>query len=298
MKNKGLGKGLAALIGEQNLATNKSNNGELVRTIPIIDISPNEFQPRKIFNNESISDLADSIIEHGVIQPIIVTKIIGTQNYKIVAGERRWRAAQIAGLTEIQAIVRDVVGSDLAEKALIENIQREDLNPVDEAKAYMDLVSKHGYTQEKLAKSLGKNRSHIANMIRIALLPDEVKNYIIAGKISFSHAKVIAGNEKAIELADEIVAKGLNVRQTEHLVKTWSDNKQNLIKAPTNKQNKVVDNDDYKNIADDLTEKLGLRCTIEPNGTRGKIVINYNNFVQLDTIIGLLSASSTSGENK
>lgn len=297
MKNKGLGKGLAALLGEQNLANNKFNEGEIVRTLPIKDIVPNDLQPRKAFNEESLSDLATSIKEHGIIQPIIVSKILGTQQYKIVAGERRWRAAKLAGLTEIQAIVRDLIGANLAEKALIENIQREDLNPIDESQAYIELAEKHGYTQEKLAKSLGKNRSHIANMMRLALLPDQVKNYIISGLISFSHAKVIAGNENVLDLAKEIVAKGLSVRQTEHLAKTGFIAKQDP-KDNIQKSKKLGDNDDYKNISDDLTEKLGLRCIIEPNGTKGKIIINYNNFVQLDNVIGLLSASKTSGEDR
>lgn len=287
MKNKGLGKGLAALISEQNLMTEPNGNDRVVK-LAITEIVTNKFQPRKSFNDESIRELAQSIRKHGIIQPIIVRSNLD-EKYEIIAGERRWRAAQLASLTEIPVIIKKLNATETAEQALIENIQREDLNPVDEANAYSELMSKYNYKQEELSDSLGKSRSHIANMLRITSLPDSVKQLLVQGMLSFSHAKLFAGHQDAEEIGAEIAAKSLSVRQAEHLIKSWEKlkaPKEKPAKAPEDKANH---SDDYSNIAASITNTTGLKCAIEPKGSSGKVVINYNNFLQLDKIIDILS---------
>lgn len=287
MKNKGLGKGLAALIGEQNIENNIEEGAGPASVIKIIHIKPNKFQPRKNFNDETIKELADSILMHGIIQPIIVRKM-AHEDYQIVAGERRWRAAQIAGLDEIPVILKDIDDKVQAQQAIIENIQREDLNPLEEARAYHELMNNYNYSQEELSKSIGKNRSHIANMLRLVSLPNKVHAYILNNDISFSHAKVISGHEFVSEIADEIVKKKLSVRQTEDLAKSWAP-KQKAKEAPPKAAKDKNASGDLDSIAQSLTETLGIKVEIEGKGSSGKIMIQYSNFVQLDNIIELLS---------
>ncbi len=288
MKNRGLGKGLSALIGEKKEMTyNSEQNMEKIVKLDISDIMAGKFQPRKLFNEEAIAELADSILRHGIIQPIIVRKILHNSKYEIIAGERRWRAAKIAGLTEIPAIIREIDEISVAEQAIIENIQRENLNPMEEAEAYMELMNNHKYTQEDLSKAIGKNRSHIANMMRIVSLPEKVKTYIINDQLSFGHAKVIASFEDAENIAKEIVSKNLNVRQTEQLVKNWS--KKNSAKTESKKHEKNSNND-LEAISLSLTEKLGVKVSIEAKGPKGKIVIQYSNYHQLDNLVERLGS--------
>ncbi|MDX1923869.1 MAG: ParB/RepB/Spo0J family partition protein [Rickettsiaceae bacterium] len=286
MKNKGLGKGLAALISQQNgdLGAKEQETGP--QMVNIKNIEPNKFQPRKMFDEDTIAELASSIAQHGIIQPIITRKIPESNKYQIIAGERRWRAALLVGLDEVPIISRDIDDKELAEQALIENIQRQNLNPVEEANAYHELMQKYQYSQEQLSKSLGKSRSHVANMLRVTTLPDSVKKYLEEGKISFGHAKVIAGHEKAELIAKEIISGELSVRKTEDLIKDFSQKSNNTPRA---KSKEIENVGDLKAIEDSLTDILGLRVKIENQGSSGRVIISFNNYVQLDDIIETLS---------
>ena len=221
--NKGLGKGLGALLSSEGIPESTKDS---VVELKINDISPNEGQPRKVFNEEMLNELAASIKENGVIQPIIVQKK-GT-GYRIVAGERRWRASRLAGLKVIPAIVRELTDLQTMEQALIENIQREDLNPIEEAYAMHNLLKAHKMSQEQLAKKLGKPRATIANMIRLINIDEALQDYVANGELSVGHAKVLLGlksGEEQRKIADVIMTKDLNVRQTEDYIRRLSEDK-------------------------------------------------------------------------
>lgn len=263
MNNKrGLGRGLQALIPEIDEESPKG-----VENIKISDIEPNQFQPRKHFDDESLKELSDSIKEHGIIQPIIVRK--NDFGYQIVAGERRWRAAKLAGLKEVPAIVKDFDDQKVMEIALIENLQREDLNPIDEAKAYKSLMEQFNLTQEEISKRVGKSRSSIANSIRLLNLDDEVQNMLMEGKITTGHAKVILAlqdAEKQNMIAKKIVDKNLNVRETENLIK----------EVTSSKKKKRKESDAYiKEIEDNFCRFFGTKVKIIHGKNRGKILIEY-----------------------
>ncbi|AFK85567.1 MULTISPECIES: ParB/RepB/Spo0J family partition protein [Thermoanaerobacterium] len=263
MNNKrGLGRGLQALIPEIDEESPKG-----VENIKISDIEPNQFQPRKHFDDESLKELSDSIKEHGIIQPIIVRK--NDFGYQIVAGERRWRAAKLAGLKEIPAIVKDFDDQKVMEIALIENLQREDLNPIDEAKAYKSLMEQFNLTQEEISKRVGKSRSSIANSIRLLNLDDEVQNMLMEGKITTGHAKVILAlqdAEKQNMIAKKIVDKNLNVRETENLIK----------EVTSSKKKKRKESDAYiKEIEDNFCRFFGTKVKIIHGKNKGKILIEY-----------------------
>ncbi|HHV74541.1 MULTISPECIES: ParB/RepB/Spo0J family partition protein [unclassified Thermoanaerobacterium] len=263
MNNKrGLGRGLQALIPEIDEESAKG-----VESIKISDIEPNQFQPRKHFDDESLKELSDSIKEHGIIQPIIVRK--NDFGYQIVAGERRWRAAKLAGLKEVPAIVKDFDDQKVMEIALIENLQREDLNPIDEAKAYKSLMEQFNLTQEEISKRVGKSRSSIANSIRLLNLDEEVQNMLMEGKITTGHAKVILAlqdAEKQNMIAKKIVDKNLNVRDTENLIK----------EVTSSKKKKRKESDAYiKEIEDNFCRFFGTKVKIIHGKNRGKILIEY-----------------------
>ncbi|MDX2050229.1 MAG: ParB/RepB/Spo0J family partition protein [Rickettsiaceae bacterium] len=285
MKNKGLGRGLSALI-TQNKESHDNQGLRDSMEIDIQAIEPNKFQPRKTFDDNSIVELAESISRHGIIQPLIVRKDKNSEKYQIVAGERRWRAALISGLEKIPVIIRDIDDKTLAEQAIIENIQRENLNPIEEASAYLDLIDKYNYTQGTLASSLGKSRSHVANMLRIHSLPDIVKKYLTEGKLTFGHAKVIAGHTHAEKIANEIISKNLSVRRAEELIK-----KTELAASTTQKPNsplQIKSNDDIKIIEETLSKAISAKVSIENKGKSGKIIIKYDDLLELDDIISKL----------
>ncbi|MEG6565633.1 ParB/RepB/Spo0J family partition protein [Thermoanaerobacterium saccharolyticum] len=276
MNNKrGLGRGLQALIPEIDEESPKG-----VENIKISDIEPNQFQPRKHFDDESLKELSDSIKEHGIIQPIIVRK--NDFGYQIVAGERRWRAAKLAGLKEIPAIVKDFDDQKVMEIALIENLQREDLNPIDEAKAYKSLMEQFNLTQEEISKRVGKSRSSIANSIRLLNLDDEVQNMLMEGKITTGHAKVILAlqdAEKQNMIAKKIVDKNLNVRETENLIKE--------VTSPKKKKRK--ESDAYiKEIEDNFCRFFGTKVKIIHGKNRGKILIEYYSEEDLSRLTELI----------
>lgn len=286
---RALGKGLGAMLSVDGIP---ASSGDSVVELKINDISPNEDQPRKNFNDEKIEQLAASIAESGVIQPIIVQKKKG--GYRIVAGERRWRAARLAGLTVIPAIVRDLTDSETLEQALIENIVREDLNPIEEAYAMQNLLKAHKLTQDKLAKELGKPRATIANTIRLINLDESIQEFIKHGDLSEGHAKVILSlkdKEDQRKAAEAILAKEMNVRQAEAYVKKLIEAKdapasEKPVELPSMGVELSV-----KEVETKLKKQLGSRVKLkltDANVGKGKIVIEYKNYDDLDRLISIL----------
>lgn len=283
---KGLGKGLAALMGEAKIHYNASSpETKEFGYIKIAHIAPNKDQPRKTISQEALKELANSIMENGVLQPILLQKL-GDSNYRIIAGERRWRASQIAGLDEIPAIIKKYNNSQEFEIALIENIQRQDLNSIEEASGYLRLIEEFGYTQEQIAKALGKSRSHIANTLRLNLLPQSVQEQIAKGSLSMGHAKVLVGLERAEEIALHAIEKNLNVRQIERYVKDFHK-PQNLARQnkANNKKEKASNDPEMQKLENQLSEKLGTKVFVASGQDGGKITIIFEDFDQLDDIL-------------
>jgi len=271
---KGLGRGLSSLIGDSN-STPKSNK------VSISSIVRNKFQPRRNFKKEQMDELTNSIKERGIIQPIVVRKQL--DKYEIVAGERRWQAAQNAGLHEVPIV--EIQADDLKslEFAIVENVQRDDLNPIEEANGYKRLIDDFKYDQEKVAKFIGKSRAHIANSLRLLTLPLEIVKLIEDQKISQGHAKVLVGLDNSIQLAKKIIDKKLSVRQAENLVR--------IYKSP--KKFKVITNDsNIKALERSLQEKTGLQAKIhhKKNG-KGVLSFEYNNTDQLDRLVMVIKAN-------
>ncbi|MGH7807096.1 MAG: ParB/RepB/Spo0J family partition protein [Thermodesulfobacteriota bacterium] len=276
LKKVTLGRGLDALI-----PTEKERYGYLLANIG--EIRPNAFQPRKEFDEESIEELAQSIKENGIIQPLVVRKSEG--NYEIIAGERRWRAAQRVGLTKVPVIIKDVSDRQALELALVENLQREDLNPIEEAAAYEQLIEDFGLTHEEISTRIGKERSTITNQLRLLKLPDEIKEAIIAGEITAGHARAILGLSslaKAREILEAIRNEKLSVRKTEKLVQKLSGQKE--------KTAKLGSGDVHMNhIADELKKTLGTHVKIVDKKGKGKIVIEYYSKMELERLIEILT---------
>ncbi len=287
MNKKGLGKGLGALIpgNIQNISGGKTKEefkGEKVLQIPMDKVIPNPDQPRKSFNQEKIQELAQSIKENGLIQPIIVRK--NKDKYQIIAGERRFRAYTLLGYKEIDGIVKDFDDNKTSRVALIENIQRQGLNPIEEAKAYKNLIDQHGLTQAELGEILGKSRSAITNSTRLLELPEKVVSLIIDGKISMGHGRALLPLEKTKlieESAKEIAEKGLNVRQVEALVKKKLEAKkvEDIFK---------VENVELKRIKENLQTIFSTKVEIKGTEKRGKIELEYYNLEDLNRIIEII----------
>ena len=277
LKKKGLGRGLSSLIGDTKSSSVKNK-------ISISEIVRGKFQPRKIFSKEGLEELSNSIRERGVVQPIIVRKskeFVG--KYEIVAGERRWLASQNAGLNEIPAVVIEADDIKALEFAIVENVQRSDLNPIEEAAGYKRLMDDFGYDQEKVGKFIGKSRAHIANCLRLLSLPKEVINLIEIGKITQGHAKILVGLENASLLAKKIVEKKLSVRQAENLV--------NLFKKP--KKIRLISKDsNLRELENVLINKLGIRVSIKnKKNNSGSISFNYKDLDQLNKLIYIIKAN-------
>ena len=276
-QKKGLGRGISSLIGD-------TKNTSLKNKISISEIVRGKYQPRKMFNKESLEELSNSIRERGVVQPIIVRKSREFNNkYEIVAGERRWLASQNAGLNEIPAVVIEADDIKALEFAIVENVQRSDLNPVEEATGYKRLMDEFGYDQEKVGKFIGKSRAHIANCLRLLTLPKDVINLIVTGKITQGHAKVLVGMENANLLAKKIIEKELSVRQAENLV--------NLFKKP--KKIKLISKDsNLKELENILINKLGIRVSIKnKRNNSGSISFDYKDLDQLNKLIYIIKAN-------
>ena len=294
MNKKSLGRGLSSLLSETQIDLNNDqdmnfveepNNIKRSKTlslIPIEKIQPNINQPRKTFSEEELTELKNSIESKGLLQPIIVREKGGY--YEIVAGERRWRAAQLAQLHEIPALIKELTDIEVLEIAIIENIQRSNLNPYEEALGYKQLLEKFNYTQEELASNLGKSRVYITNLTRLLNLPDSVLKFLKDGKLTAGHARALIGVDKALEIAKYIVKNELSVRETERLVKEFS--KKNLKSKSTLKEKDA----DTEMLESELSAELGFPVSISHNEgeKRGRLVFNYRNLEDLDRVINII----------
>ncbi|UAL52319.1 ParB/RepB/Spo0J family partition protein [Metabacillus dongyingensis] len=282
---KGLGKGINALFTNMEVS-----NDETLQEIKIKDLRPNPYQPRKTFLPGAIEELKESILQHGILQPIIVRKSI--KGYEIVVGERRFRAAKAAGLHVVPAVIRELTDQQMMELALLENLQREDLSPIEEAGAYQSLLDHLHITQEELAKRLGKSRPHIANHLRLLSLPDTIQTLISEGKISMGHGRTLLGlkkKDKLKALADKIMIEQLNVRQVELLVQQLNEN------VPRETKKKAVSQDIFiKERESYLREYFGTSVTIKQQKKKGKIEIEFFSKEDLERILELLEAEQTS----
>jgi len=286
MNRKALGKGINALIPDFEIGVPQSGGtGAGPAEILIDDIVPNRLQPRKFFDHEKLEELVFSIQEKGVLQPVIVQKGKGN-NYELIVGERRWRASKKAGLKKIPAIIREVSDAESLEIAIIENIHRQDLNPIEEAEAYSQLANEFGLTQEKLAKKVGKNRSTITNTLRLLKLPNGVKEDMVAGRLSMGHARALLGLESAKDIETlrlEILKKDMNVRQAEERVRQLKKSTADAVKAPRKKKDIFL-----KNLETGLERHLGTKVEIVPKQKGGKLVITYYSNDDLERIRGLM----------
>ncbi|GLQ28309.1 ParB/RepB/Spo0J family partition protein [Sulfitobacter pacificus] len=289
-RKRGLGRGLSALMADvaETEAVSAQGPGAAEQVVPIERISPNPDQPRKRFEDADLADLAASIKEKGVIQPLIVRKS-GDQGYEIVAGERRWRAAQMAQLHSLPVIVREFTDVEVLEVAIIENIQRADLNAIEEAAGYRQLMEKFGHTQEKLAEALGKSRSHIANLMRLLNLPDTVVDMVRRGDLSAGHARALIPAQDPVGLAKQIVKGGLSVRATEALVKREAAGGESTAKPKSNPS----DEKDADTVAleGDLSASLGMKVVLDHKSGQenGRLTVQYKSLDELDVLCRMLS---------
>ncbi len=274
---KGLGRGLSSLIGENKI---EPQQNELL----ISDLSPNKYQPRKIFDDDNLNDLTNSIKQRGMIQPIIVRKSnINKSKFEIIAGERRWLAAQKAGLHKVPVVITEADDLKSLEFALVENVQRHDLNPLEEAQGYKRLIDEFSYDQEKVSKFIGKSRSHITNSLRILSLPEDVIKLIENKKLTAGHAKILVGLENASFVANKIVEKKFSVRQTENFVRILKNKKPrgNVIRDPN-----------ISDLEKSISEKIGLNVFIKNNKrNKGTITFSYKEIDQLNKIIEIIKAN-------
>lgn len=294
-KSRGLGRGLSALMADINEPTETESVApdaprRADMNVPIESVRPNPDQPRRAFTQEALQELSDSIAEKGIIQPLIVRPDPAVEGqFQIVAGERRWRAAQMAQMHEVPVIVRDFDDTEVLEVAIIENIQRADLNPVEEAMGYRQLMDRFNHTQERLATAMGKSRSHIANLMRLLTLPDEVQGYLRDGQLSAGHARALVGSDDAVSIAREVINKGLSVRDVEKRMRKPA--------APTGGASRPrpagVKDADTKALESDLSAAIGMPVSIDhdADGGSGKISIKYADLGQLDDIIQILNSN-------
>ena len=274
---KGLGRGLSSLIGETKIETQKNQ-------LSISDLTPNKFQPRKIFDEANLNDLTSSIKERGILQPIIVRRSKDdSSKFEIIAGERRWMAAQKAGLHTVPVVITEVDDLKSLEFAIVENVQRHDLNPLEEAQGYRRLINEFAYDREKVSKFIGKSRSHIANSLRLLSLPDGVINLIETQKLTAGHAKILVGLENAFFIANKIVEKKLSVRQAEKLVNTFKNYR---LKSKNKKFANIID------LEKSISNKIGLNVEIKnKKNNKGKIIFEYKALDQLNKIIDIIKSN-------
>lgn len=291
-KKRGLGRGLSALmadVAEPVVSNTTSGGGE--QNVPIEKIKPNPNQPRRTFEQGPLDDLVASIKEKGVLQPLIVRAV--DDGYEIVAGERRWRAAQQAQLHELPVLVRDFSDTEVLEVAIIENIQRADLNAVEEAAGYKQLMERFGHTQEKMAEALGKSRSHIANLLRLLQLPETVQGFVVDGSLSAGHARALITADDPLALAKKVIAGNLSVRATEALVKKSTDDVGDNIFTGSKKPSAPTKDADTRALEDDLSAATGVKVTLthKPDGEAGTLSLQYDTLDQLDDLCRRLSAT-------
>lgn len=273
---RGLGRGLSSLLGDDDEDYAALDRVRGTKDVPIEQLRPNKFQPRRYFGEQKAAELVDSVREKGVLEPLLVRRIPGQANiYEIIAGERRWRAAQKAQLHQVPVVIKDISDGEALELSLIENIQREDLTPLDEAEGYHRLIEDFAHTQEKVGRLVGKSRSHVANMLRLLTLPDSVKVYLADGRLSAGHARALITAEDPEKLALRIVDQGLNVRETE-----------TLTKKPRKKSEAAPKDTDTIALEHDISNALGLKVTIHHQSEQkgGDVRITYGTLEQLDDI--------------
>ena len=296
---KKLGMGLSALLGADEAEFGELDQGAHTKAVAVTHLHPGKYQPRHAFADDELQNLADSIRTKGVLQPLLVRPHpdqVG--EFEIIAGERRWRAAQLAQIHEVPVIVRDFDDRETLEVALIENLQRQDLSPLEEADGYQRLMDEFSHTQDALATALGKSRSHVANMLRLLTLPEAVKSLLDDGRLSAGHARALVGNEGAAALAAEIVKKGLNVRQTEQLVKGGASEDGASAATKGKGAAKKVKDADTLALEHDLANLLGLKVDINDKNGHGTVVVHYDSLEQLDGVLARLSTSVQGGENE
>jgi len=278
-KRQNLGRGLNALLGEELEAKSDSGHLKDSRLVPVERLYPGRYQPRHSIDEELIEELAQSVRENGIIQPLLVRRHPEQKDaFEIIAGERRWRAAQMAKVHEVPVIIRDLNDQKSLEIGLVENLQRQDLSPLEEADGYQRLMDEFSHTQEVLAKTVGKSRSHVANMIRLLGLPEPVKKMLDSENLSAGHARALLNAPNPLEVARQVVKKGLNVRQTERLVKKEQRQKE----APPKPDHKDVDT---LSLERDLANLLGLKVGIKFKGGGGSLTVHYDSLEQLDDIL-------------
>jgi ParB family chromosome partitioning protein len=281
IRHRGLGRGLSALIGEDAPVAAASDAPRSQRTLPIGWLSANPFQPRKNFAAEELEDLANSIREKGVLQPILV-RPRGPDKFEIVAGERRWRAAQLAKLHDVPVVVRELSDGESLELAIVENVQRADLNAIEEAAAYQELIGRFEYTQERLAQEVGKSRSHIANSVRLLKLPPSVQAFVRDGKLTAGHARTLIGHADPEKRAREIIRQALNVREAEQRSKKKRSKEPSVAAGG---------NADIKALEKSLSDMLGMKIEIAHKGSAGgELRISYRTLEQLDDVIQRLGS--------
>jgi len=308
-KKRGLGRGLSALIGDVDIGlsadakaptkekskntstpSSEESSSQGLLALGVEKLAPGKFQPRREFDKEALKDLANSIREKGILQPILARPNPdgGAKSpYEIVAGERRWRAAQIAQLHDVPVIVRDMTDNEALQIGIIENVQRSDLNPIEEAEAFQRLIDEFSYTQEVLAKTLGKSRSHIANTLRLVGASNKVRDYLVAGQLSAGHARALLGHPNADRLASDIVKRGLSVRDVEKLVAEKKSSKSR------SKPKKLAEKDtDTRALEKSIADNLGLSVAIQHEKDGGHVRVSYKTLEQLDEVVRRLMASS------
>ena len=282
--SKGLGRGLSALLAEDpddQLALDRMRPAQAV---PVENLVANRYQPRQRFDRDELQALTESVKANGILMPILVRRLGDGKNYEIVAGERRWRAAQEAQLYEVPVVVKELDDKQALEMALVENIQRQDLTPLEEAEGYRRLMKDFGHTQEDVAQVSGKSRSHVANMLRLLGLPDIVKNMVEDGRLTVGHARALLSAERPAILAKQVVGQGLNVRQTELLVKQPRYTATYRVVSGSSSEEP-----DARALERQLSDKLGLRVKIKHNGERGEVRIGFESLDQFDDILKRLS---------
>lgn len=288
VKRNALGKGIGALLGGVDESTSSRAEDRQLNVLQVDPnlIDPNPQQPRKIFNEQDIEELADSVRVNGVIQPLVVCKSQLPNRYVLIAGERRLRASIVARLPKVPVVLREGSSEEMLRIALIENIQRSDLNVIEEASAYENLINKYGLTQEQCAQKVGKERSSISNALRLLTLPSQIKSDLIQGRLSFGHGKVLLGleSEDLILKAREVIhKKSLSVRQTEKICK--------LIKSGPNHQKSPTEDPDLQYLADNLREHLRTKVRLQGSGNRGKIEISYFSASELERVLDMIGPS-------
>ncbi|NQV83421.1 MAG: ParB/RepB/Spo0J family partition protein [Rhodospirillales bacterium] len=291
-KRTGLGRGLSSLLGEESKQQITAGSIRGSRQVPVESLIPGRYQPRHFMDEEKIGELAQSVRENGIIQPLLVRRHPEQEGaFEIIAGERRWRAAQMAKMHEVPVIVRDLTDQEALEIGLVENLQRQDLSVLEEADGYQRLIDEFSHTQEALAKTVGKSRSHVANMMRLLTLPDTIRKMLDQGELSAGHARALLAAPDQLAAARQVIKQGLNVRQTERLVKKF----QRQTSAPAGRAKKDVDT---LALERDLANLLGLKVSIKFMGEGGALTVRYDTLEQLDDILLRLGHGGSAAPQK